>query len=68
MESGGSGSDRVKKLRRLADCFEAGALKEAESLAREMVAADRHDQQARYLLAQIVFKQKSRDRGKKPSN
>jgi FkbM family methyltransferase len=52
------GSDRAEKLRRLAGRFEAGDLDAAESLARELVAADRHDEQALYLLAQIIFKQK----------
>jgi Flp pilus assembly protein TadD len=44
----------------LTDGFEAGDVDAAESLARELVAADRHDEQALYLLARIVFRQKGR--------
>ncbi|MDR2614012.1 MAG: FkbM family methyltransferase [Candidatus Accumulibacter sp.] len=51
-------SDRTEKIKRLVGCFEAGELDAAESLARELVASDRHDELALHLLAQTVFKQK----------
>jgi FkbM family methyltransferase len=55
MENGGSG--RAGEIERLAACFEEGDLAAAEEIARRLVAADGRDEEARHLLAQIVFKQ-----------
>ena len=53
---GNGGSDRKWKIERLAACFGAGDFAAAEDLVRQLLAADPQDEEASYLLAQIVFK------------
>ncbi|MDR1708584.1 MAG: FkbM family methyltransferase [Candidatus Accumulibacter sp.] len=55
MENGGL--DRAAERRRLAGRFEAGDDAGAEEIARRLAAADERDGEARYLLAQALFRQ-----------
>jgi tetratricopeptide (TPR) repeat protein len=53
--------ERAQKITRLMDCFKAGDLTAAQVIAWQLVDADSKDVEARYLLAQIVFKAGGRD-------
>lgn len=52
-----SNSGRQQEIARLASCFGNGDLAGAERIAQRLFIADRQDEEALHLLAQIVFRQ-----------
>ena len=50
-------SSRRQEIERLASLFDAGDLAGAESIAQRLFIADRKDEEALHLLAQIIFRQ-----------
>jgi FkbM family methyltransferase len=57
MESMNGGSGRTERIKRLAAHFAANELHAAERIAQELLDARAQDEEAQYLLAQIVFRQ-----------
>lgn len=49
-------SNRKQEIDRLVSCFGAGDLAQAEKIARRLLAADRQDEEALHLLAQICYR------------
>ena len=49
-------SNRKQEIDRLVSCFGAGDLAQAEQIARRLLAADRQDEEALHLLAQICYR------------